>query len=145
EVMSISVMQEINRIPMAKIILRDGNAAERNFRSSNDDHFIPGRKIRIKIGMDGDDTQVFKGIILKHAIKVLENGNAQLHIECRDETLIKPFDPRSWSFAIVKDSAVFEELAAQYDIRTEYDDTPVTNKDLVQHHTSDWDFVLPRA
>lgn len=145
EVMSISVMQEINRIPMAKIILRDGNAAERNFRSSNDDHFIPGRKIRIKIGMDGDDTQVFKGIIVKHSIKVLENGNAQLHIECRDEAVKMTIGRRSRYFENVKDSQVFDELAAQYGLRTESDDTPVTHKELVQHHISDWDFVLLRA
>lgn len=145
EVISISVMQEVNRIPAARIILRDGDAAERNFKVSNEDNFIPGKRIRIKIGMDGDDTQVFKGIIVKHAIKVQENGNTQLHIECRDEAVRMSIGRRSRYFENVKDSQVFDELAGAYGLRSDSESTPLTHKELVQHHITDWDFVLLRA
>lgn len=145
EVISISVMQEVNRIPAARIILRDGDAAERNFRISNEDNFIPGKRVRIKIGMDGDNTQVFKGIIVKHAIKVQENGNTQLHIECRDESVRMSIGRRSRYFENVKDSQVFDELAGAYGLRSDSESTPLTHKELVQHHITDWDFVLLRA
>lgn len=145
EVISISVMQEVNRIPAARIILRDGDAAERNFRISNEDNFIPGKRVRIKIGMDGDNTQVFKGIIVKHAIKVQENGNTQLHIECRDESVRMSIGRRSRYFENVKDSQVFDEVAGAYGLRSDSESTPLTHKELVQHHITDWDFVLLRA
>jgi phage protein D len=70
QVLSLSVAKEINRIPAAKIILRDGEASDKSFEISNSNDFIPGKKILIKIGLDGDDTQVFKGIIIRHTIRV---------------------------------------------------------------------------
>ncbi len=145
QVLSISITNEVNRIPIAKIILRDGEAAERNFNISNQDDFIPGKKIRIKIGMDGDDKQVFKGVIVKHAIKVRENGNTQLHIECRDEAIRMSIGRRNRYFENVKDSEVFSELAAGYDLQNESEATALTHRELVQHHITDWDFMLLRA
>lgn len=145
EVLSISITSEVNRIPVAKIILRDGEAAERNFNISNQDDFIPGKNIRIKLGMDGDDKQVFKGIIVKHAIKVQENGNTQLHIECRDEVVRMSVGRRSRYFENVKDSDVFDELAGGYNLRSESEVTTMTHRELVQHHITDWDFMLLRA
>ncbi|HRF37727.1 MAG TPA: hypothetical protein PK198_02970, partial [Saprospiraceae bacterium] len=52
EVMSISIVKEINRIPSAKIVIRDGDASQRTFHVSEQDDFVPGKKIAIKIGLD---------------------------------------------------------------------------------------------
>ena len=76
QLLAVVINKEINRVPVAKIILRDGDAAMRTFEISDTDDFIPGKKINIKLGRDGDNTQSFKGIITKHAIKVKENGKA---------------------------------------------------------------------
>ena len=89
QVMSIVVVKEINRIPTAKIIFRDGEAATRTFEVSNSGDVIPGKKITVQLGRDGQNGQIFKGIITKHSIKVKENGNSELHIECKDETVLK--------------------------------------------------------
>src|SRR4051812_36833256 len=70
QVLSVVVNKEINRVPVAKIVIRDGEAALRTFAISNTDDFVPGKKVKIKLGRDGDNTQVFKGIITKHSIKV---------------------------------------------------------------------------
>ncbi len=78
QILSLSIMKEINRIPVVKIMLRDGDAASRNFEISNTDELIPGKKIIIKIGFDGTNAQVFKGIITKQSIQVKGNGNTQL-------------------------------------------------------------------
>ena len=87
QVLSVSVAKEINRIPAAKIILRDGEASDKSFEISNSNDFIPGKKILIKIGLDGDNTQVFKGLIIRHAIMVKENGDGVLQVECLDEAV----------------------------------------------------------
>src|SRR6185312_14531770 len=68
QIISISIAKELNKISLAKIIIRDGNAAEQNFSISNGDSFIPGKKILIKIGTDSKNVQAFKGIVTKHAI-----------------------------------------------------------------------------
>jgi len=147
QVLSISVSKEINRIPSARIIFRDGEASDRTFEISNTDDFIPGKKIVIKIGLDGDNVQVFKGIIVRHAIKVKENGNGELMIECRDESIKMAIGRHSHYFENVKDSEVFDELIGKYKpgIKGDVSTTATTHKEMVQHHISDWDFMLLRA
>jgi len=41
--LSISITKEINHIPVAKIVIRDGEAADANFEISNGNDFIPGK------------------------------------------------------------------------------------------------------
>lgn len=58
QVIAISVKKEVNRIPSATIILRDGEAADGDFALSNSGDFIPGKAIEVKIGRDSDNTTV---------------------------------------------------------------------------------------
>jgi Rhs element Vgr protein len=146
QVLAISVHKEANRIPMAKIIIRDGEASERTFAISNTDVFIPGKKIRIKVGRDSNNEQVFQGIIVRHAIKVKQNGHSELQIECRDEAVRMTVGRHSRYFENVKDSDVFDDLVRNYKgIKTESKSTGFKHKELVQHNISDWDFLLLRA
>src|SRR5882724_1511835 len=82
QLLSLCIIKEINHISTAKLIIRDGEAAEQKFAVSEKDDFVPGKKIMIKAGRDGNDSQFFKGIITRHAIKIRENGNSELQIEC---------------------------------------------------------------
>jgi Rhs element Vgr protein len=145
EILSVSINKEINRIPAAKIIIRDGEASTGNFEISNQDDFIPGKEIRIKIGFDGDNSQAFKGIIVKHAVKVRENGNTELHIDCRDETVKMALGRHSRYYENIKDSELFEELTGRSGVQSNAEPTTLTHKELVQHQVSDWDFMLLRA
>ena len=146
QVLSVSVAKEINRIPAAKIILRDGEASDKSFEISNSNDFIPGKKILIKIGLDGDDTQVFKGIIIRHAIRVKENGDGELQIECRDEAVKMTTGRHSRYYENMKDNRLFDELTGRYNgLQADVAETKFTHKHLVQHHLSDWDFMLLRA
>ncbi|MGZ8543792.1 MAG: type VI secretion system tip protein VgrG [Flavisolibacter sp.] len=142
----LSVIKEINRIPVVKLSLRDGDAAAKTFEISNSNEFIPGKKIVIKLGQDGDNKQVFKGIITKQAIQVKASGNSQLMVECRDETIKMTVGRKSKYFENVKDSQATEELVKAYKgLEAEAEETTITHKELVQHHISDWDFLLLRA
>ncbi len=146
QILSISILKEINRIPLAKIILRDGEAAERDFEISNKEDFIPGKKIKIKIGFDGKNAQAFKGIIIKHAIRIRENGNTELHIECQDEAVKMTIGRKNQYFEKIKDSRLFDELIGKYSgLSGDTESTSLEHKELVQHHISDWDFMLLRA
>lgn len=146
QVLSIVITKEINRIPGAKIIMRDGDAADRTFEISNSNELIPGKKIQIRIGLDGDDKLAFRGIITKHIVKVRENGNSELVVECRDEAVRMTIGRKSRYFEDIKDSRVFDELIGFHDgLESDPEDTVLTHKELVQHHISDWDFMLLRA
>jgi Rhs element Vgr protein len=146
QVLSILVSKEINRIPVARIIFRDGDASEGSFSLSNEDVFAPGKKIKINLGRDGNNTQAFKGIITRHAIKVRENGNGELHIECRDEAVRMTIGRHDRYFENIKDSRLFDDLIGRYSgLQSEPEDTKLTHRELVQHHISDWDFLLLRA
>jgi Rhs element Vgr protein len=146
DVFSVSVTKETNRIPIAKISIRDGEASERNFAISNQEELIPGKKIKIKIGRDGDDTQIFKGVIVKHAIRVRENGNTELLLECRDESVKMTIGRHSRYFENMKDSQVYDDLIGRYaGLESDPEETPLAHKELVQHQVTDWDFMLLRA
>jgi len=146
QLLSLSIMKEINRIPLVKMVIRDGDAATRNFEISNTDELIPGKKIIIKIGFDGTNNQVFKGIITRQSIMVKANGNTQLMVECRDEAVKLTVGRKNKYFENVKDSELFDDLVGQYSgLTSDAQVTAVTNKELVQHHITDWDFLLIRA
>jgi len=145
EVLSITISKELNHISSAKIVLRDGEASERTFEVSDSDDFIPGKKIMIKIGRDGDNVQYFRGIIIKHSIKVRANGNSELIVECLDEAMKMTIGRHSRYYNNIKDSQLFDELIGRYGLQSDPQTTSLTHKELVQHNISDWDFMLLRA
>jgi hypothetical protein len=145
QLFSLSIHKEVNRIPSAKIIYRDGDASLQKFEISNEDYFIPGKKIQINIGRDGKNKQAFKGIIIRHGVKVKGNGNSQLCIECQDESVKMTIGRHSHYFEKMKDSEVMDELISKYKLEPDPEKTTLKHKELVQHHISDWDFLLLRA
>lgn len=146
EVLSISIEKEINRIPTARILLKDGDASLTDFEISNKEDFVPGKEITIKIGFDSNNNQAFKGIITKHTIRVKENGNTQLLVECRDLAARMTIGRHSRYFLNMKDSEVFDSLIGDYKGLTgDVKATNLKHKELVQHHLSNWDFMLLRA
>jgi Rhs element Vgr protein len=146
QVKSIAVVKEINRVPSAQIVFRDGEASKKDFEISTKNDFVPGKKIMIKIGRDGINAQVFKGIIIRHAIKIKSNGHSELRIECFDEAVRMTVGRHSRYFEQMKDKAVFDELVRNYSgLTSQGEDTKLRHRELVQHHISDWDFMLLRA
>ena len=146
EILSLSIIKEINRISVVKMAIRDGDASEMNFEVSNKNDFIPGKKITIKLGFDGNNAQVFKGIIVKHAIKVRQNGDTELQIECRDEAVRMTVGRHNQYFEDLKDSQLFDDLIGKYPgLQSDPQTTQLKHKELVQHHVTDWDFMLLRA
>nr|WP_315157149.1 type VI secretion system tip protein VgrG [uncultured Flavobacterium sp.] len=144
QVKSIVVHNEINRIPMAQIILIDGDASERDFKLSNEDLLIPGKKVEITAGYHSDEETIYKGIIIKHTIKI-KDGSSCLIIECKDEAVKLTIGRKSKYFYEVKDSEVFEEIISTYGLDKDVEATNFSHKELVQYNTSDWDFIVSRA
>lgn len=146
EILSICIDKEVNRIPTAKILLKDGDAALGSFEISNKEDFLPGRAIEIKLGFDSDNKQAFKGIITKQQVKVKENGNTQLQIECKDAAMRMTLGRKSKYYLDQKDSEVMDSIISAYaDLKSDVEATTLKHKELIQHHLSDWDFIALRA
>ena len=145
QLLSLSIIKEVNRVPSATLVFRDGEAAERTFAVSDSEDFVPGKEITISMGRDGDNSRVFAGLIVKHSIKVRENGEGELRVECRDKAVKMTLGRQSKYFENIKDNEVFDELIQAYGLESEPDTTTLTHQELVQHHVSDWDFMLLRA
>jgi Rhs element Vgr protein len=143
-VLSINVTRELNRIPTATIQLLDGEAAKATFAASNTDHFIPGKKIEIQLGYRSTNDSVFKGIIIKHSIKVRKDGS-QLILECRDEAVKMTNGANSRYYSDKKDSDIMEEIIGLHGLKKDITATQPDLKEVVQYDASDWDFLLCRA
>jgi Rhs element Vgr protein len=146
ELLSLVVVREVNRVPSAKLIFKDGDPSKKTFSLSEQNDFVPGGSVALRIGRDGTNTQVFKGIVIRHAVRVKENGQSELVIECRDEAVRMTVGRHSKYYTKVKDSDLMNTLVTSYkNLSCNVKATSFEHEDLVQHHLSDWDFLLLRA
>lgn len=143
-VLSVYVNRELNRIPSVTIHLQDGEASKATFKASNTDHFIPGKKIEIQLGYRSQNDPVFKGIIVKHSIRLRKNGS-QLIVECRDEAVKMTAGNNSRYYVHKKDSDIIEEVIGLYGLQKDIAATQVDLKEVVQYDATDWDFIACRA
>ena len=144
QVKTISIEKEVNRISTAKIILIDGEPSRQDFELSNEELLIPGAEIEITAGYHSDEETVFKGIVIKHNIKIRTNGS-YLILECKDEAVKLTIGRKSKYFYENKDSGIIEEIIDSYGIDKEVEVTNYEHKELVQYNVSDWDFIVSRA
>ncbi|MBX2926832.1 MAG: type VI secretion system tip protein VgrG [Saprospiraceae bacterium] len=145
QVQAIEVERTANKIPLAVLWLRDGDAATQEFELSDADTFKPGATLEIQTGYDSNDETVFKGIVIKQKVKFEENGNALLRIECRGGCFKLALGRKSKYFTDSKDSDVIQGVLGGYGMAGQIDATSVTHREIVQFHSSDWDFILSRA
>ncbi|WP_203292773.1 type VI secretion system tip protein VgrG [Luteirhabdus pelagi] len=143
-VQSILVEKEVNRIPFAQLIFLDGRASEEEFKLSNEDTLLPGKKIEIKAGYHNEEDSIFKGIIIKHSIKIRENQSV-LVVECRDEAVKMTIGRKSNFFYDSSDAEIAESLIQQYNLTADVEGGGTTHKEMVQYRASDWDFMMTRV
>jgi Rhs element Vgr protein len=144
QILSIVVGKEANRIPTATITLADGEASKQTFDISNQQHFVPGKKVEIKLGYSSQEDTVFKGIVTAQRLKLRQSGSF-LTVECKDEAVKMTLDRKSKYFREQKDSDVMEELVGNYGLSSDVEATSLQHKELVQFDSTDWDFLLTRC
>lgn len=143
-VLSVTVNKEVNRIASATIILLDGEASEQSFKVSNQPDFEPGREIEIKAGYSNQEETIFRGIVVKHGIKV-RRKNSVLMVECRDKAVKMTGALKSAYYKDTKDSEVMESIIGKYGIEAKVKATSYVHKQLVHYNSTDWDFLICRA
>jgi len=146
-IFSITVNKTINKIPYAKILLYDGDPAEQSFTISNSKVFEIGKDIEISLGYKTDLKVVFKGIIIKHALKANNYTNPYLEVYCKDIVYRTTLVPQTISFANVKDNDAINKILGKYGkpIDKNVGKTNIKHEILAQQDTTDWDFINMRA
>lgn len=144
QVLSIVVEKEINRIPLAKIILSDGDPASQDFELSNEEFFVPGKEIEITAGYHSQEETIFKGMVLRHSLKIRPTKSI-LTIECKDQAVKLTVGSKSKYFYESTDSEIIEQIITNYGITTDIEETSQMYPEMVQYNTSDWDFCVTRA
>ncbi len=144
QVLSIVVEKEINRIPHAKIVLRDGDPASQDFELSNEEFFVPGKEIEITAGYHSQEETIFKGMVLRHSLKIRPTKSI-LTIECKDQAVRLTVGTKSKYFYESKDSEIIEQIIGDYGLSNEIEATNHMYPEMVQYNTTDWDFCVTRA
>ena len=144
-VMAITVHKAVNKIPIAQLILLDGDLSKQDFEASSSDTFDPGKEVTIKLGYQQKEDVVFEGIITKHGIKIKEGQPMMLVLELKDKAVKMTVNRKNRYFEEKKDSEIIDEILGEYDVTADVEDTTVTHKEMIQYYCTDWDFIVARA
>src|SRR5579863_7972791 len=110
QVASLLISNEVNRIPAARLVIYDGDAAAQDFPISDQPDLIPGSTIDISVGYNSDESPLFSGIVLKHSLKIRSGQSPLLMLECRDETVKMTVARKSKYFYDSSDSDAVSEI-----------------------------------
>lgn len=143
-VKSIVISRQVNKIPRLSLKVLDGNASQSNFDISNQEYFIPGKKIEINAGYNSHEELLFAGIIIRHSIKINADETA-LIVEAADVSFKMTLNPKRKVFNEISDSQLIEEIAGTYAIETDIEATSETHAELMQYFATDWDYIQTRA
>ena len=149
-VVSIAVHKEVNKVSWSKIVIQDGDVSKEDFEVSNLDTFKPGTEIEIKAGYHSDEETIFKGIVIRHGIRIIRDRHSLLEVECKDVAVKLTAGKKNKYFtddAGLKDTDVIEQILNDHSVANDVtaDPSDASHKEIVQYYSTDWDFIVNRA
>jgi len=145
DIISVTVDYTLNRIPGARIVIRDGSAASESFSVSAGTDFAPGVKIQILVGYHEKNTAVFSGLVIKSSIQQHRGGHSSLTITCRDAAVAMTIGRRSACYTSTTDGDVMSSLITRHGLSASVSSTSDQLEEITQFTATDWDFLLARA
>lgn len=143
--LSVSVSLVANRIASARLAYLDGAASSSDFPLSNSDLFKAGQTVDILSGAGNQQSLLFKGVVVRHSLRVRDHSAPQLVVECRHAAMKLAATRKSANFFDQSDSEIIDALLNNAGISGDIEATTLKHKQMVQFYTSDWDFLLARA
>ena len=141
----IEVRRAVGQVPAARLVLEDGDMPAQGWPLADGSQFLPGTDIEIEAGYGSTRTTIFKGLIVKMGVRVDGDNAGRLVLDCRDKAVAMTLQRRNAVYIDKTDSALMQSLVSNAGLSASIEATPVTHKELVQYHCSDWDFLLARA
>lgn len=144
-IFSFIVTREANRLPFARLWIRQSAVKRSVNPEPPETYFTPGQEIEILAGPLSGKQSIFKGIVTKLSLKIQKSGESKLVVECRDHAGKMTVGRKNKYFAGMKDSDILAAIINEYGLAAEIDDTPEVHETMVQYDATDWDFLLARA
>jgi Rhs element Vgr protein len=146
ELVSVSITKVVNKIPVAVIVVMDGDMPGKDFPVSNTDSFKPGARIKINAGYGSEEKTLFQGIIVKHGVKITGDNYSRLVVECKDAAVKMTIGRNNANFVDATDSDIIAKLIGSHSgLNSDVASTSKQHKEMVQYYCTDWDFILSRA
>ncbi|MEM9525734.1 MAG: Rhs element Vgr protein, partial [Bacteroidota bacterium] len=143
-VLSLVVDRQVNRIPTATLVIRDGEVSAQTFKVSESGDFNPGKEIVIELGYRASNTEIFRGEVTGQQLKI-RNQRSLLVVTIKDPAYKMSVGRRSRYFSDQTDSDAWEAIISSASLSTTGDGTTAIVPELTQHHCTDWDFVMSRV
>lgn len=144
-VASIVIDRTMNRIPYAKIVLYEGDIAVDGFKVSNLPELAHGKTIEVEAGYGSDFSTIFKGIIVKVALKARGTKATSVVLEAQDEAVMLTVGRKNAYYANASDSDIIEDILDASKLPHKVDKLTDKHPEMVQYNATDWDFILSRA
>ena len=146
QVVSIETNHSTNRIPSAIITVLDGDMPNAAFPVADQGNFKPGTLVLISAGYGLSVTPIYRGVVVRHSVKITGQNHARLIIECRDKALAMTVGRKNANYVDQTDHQIIAALIAGYaGLSAAVDDTSITYQQLVQYYVTDWDYMMARA
>lgn len=140
-----SVVHTLDRVPAARLVYQDGSPSSGSFTLSDSDLFVPGKTVEILGGTADDSSTLFKGVVVRHSVKVRERAGNQLVVECRHPAFKLTVGRKSAYWLDTTDADAISAILDAAGITPDVQSTSVQHPQLVQYQCTDWDFLLARA
>ena len=145
QLIALTIARAANKVPSARLVLADGDMAERTFPLSDSAFFKPGAVISISAGYGLEDAPLFEGVVVSQALSIEGDNDARLVVECRDKAIAMTLGRRNANHVDLTDSAIVESLIGRYGLKADVEATASEHPIVAQHFCTDWDFMLARA
>ncbi|GGI52865.1 type VI secretion system tip protein VgrG [Oxalicibacterium solurbis] len=143
---SVSINKSVNKVSMARIVIRDGDMPNAEFPQSDAADFVPGAAIVVSAGYGSTETSIFEGVIIRHSIKITGANHSRLIVECRDKAVGMTIGRKNANYVDQLDSDIISKLIGNCSgLSADVTATSVQHKELVQYYCTDWDYMVARA
>ncbi len=139
-VISITIDQSLDMADMFHIKLQN-----EEFIWSDSDLFADGVKVKIELGYQGELHPAIEGEVTALQCSFPRRGTSTLTVTGLDKYHRLRRGRKSRSFLNVKDSDVARQIAGEYGLSAQVEDTGVVHPYLFQNNQADLDFLLERA
>jgi phage protein D len=145
DLVSVTVLEDVNAAGMFMISLLNWDSLEMRVTWVDDDQFKEGNSVEIEMGYLDNMESLFKGEITGLEPEFPSDQSPLLTVTGYDRRHRLMGRRKTRTFLNMKDSDIVNQIAGDWSLRPEVDDTHVTLDYVLQNNQSDFEFVQDRA
>jgi phage protein D len=140
QLVKIETNHSLNQIPTAAIELADPD-----FQWCDSANFLPGVALKINLGYNEEEKEIFRGIVVSQTMKPTGSGNL-LILELQDSAFVLNSTKRASVYNEMTDSEIVLAVIGRYPgLSVEIENAANIPLSRIQANCSDWNFILEIA